>query len=362
VLQLVIVLGDFYVSQETPERELPAGVALPGLRHATRFAARTGISGGWRSWLSRYLTGRDGEAAATVATAGMSITSAAAGRAAGSLHPLAEARSIADARPTVALMATPVNLIAGMTSIHLDRRGILRLDANDQAALAADFHRVFHDSGFSLQPLAAGDFVLLGPQMPIAEIPEPARLLGASIVDARNAGAANAALLRLGAEVEMWLHDHAVNDARRRRGEQPVTALWLWGGGPVPTASTNAEVSQSHIAFARDSYVDGLWASACGAKVFSLPERLEDVFGYPHAQRALLVVEIGLMLQSNPSWTFFDAVAHLDRTFVVPAIEALSRGRYERLVILANDYEFTLRARDRLKIWRRPRPGLSGLQ
>jgi len=291
-------------------------------------------------------------------------------------------------------MATPVNLIAGMTSIHLDRRSILRLDAGDQAALAADFQRVFHDSGFHLQPLDAGDFLMLGPQMPTADTPEPARLLGTSMADARSAGATNPALLRLGAEIEMWLHDHTVNDARRRRGEQPVTALWLWGGGPVPTGyaggaahgddghnatrnglataaaddgpaklnRANAVPMQSDIAFGRDSYVAGLWKGMRGAKVLPLPEQLADVFGYPHAQRALLVIEIGLMLQSNPLWTFFDAVAHIDRTFITPAIEALRSGRYDRLVILANDFELTLRARDRLKIWRRAPPGLSGLQ
>ncbi|MBS0422154.1 MAG: hypothetical protein JSR66_30895 [Proteobacteria bacterium] len=364
--QLVIVLSDFYVSQEAPERDLPAGVVLPGLQQATRFATRTGVSRGWRSWLSRWLTGREGEAPATVAIAGASITSAAAARTTSSSEPPA------DARPTVALMATPVNLVAGMTSLHLDRRSILRLDAHDQAALAADFQRVFHDSGFHLQPLAAGDFAMLGPPMPIADSPEPARLLGASMADTHIAGAMNPALLRLGAEIEMWLHDHTVNDSRRRRGEQPVTALWLWGGGPVPTGAAadgpatpnraSAVPPQSDIALARDSYVDGLWASACNEKVFPLPQQLEDVFGYPHAQRALLVIEIGLMLQSNPSWTFFEALAHIDRTFVTPAIEALSHGRYERLVILANDHEWTLRARDRWKIWRRTPPGLSGLQ
>jgi hypothetical protein len=385
VHELVIVLSDFYVAQETPDRELPAGVALPGLQRAARLAARARNSGGWRSWLSRRLTGSDGDPPATTAAAGAPPSS----------------HQSNDAQPSVVLIATPVNLIAGMTSIHLDRRSILRLSASDQAALAADFQRVFHDSGFHLQPLNAGDFVMWGPSMPIADTPEPARLMDTSMADARGAGAANQTLLRLGAEIEMWLHDHAVNDARRRRGEQPVTALWLWGAGPVPaTASvgsapidaaletprdelaasatpglaapearesprivhTSSVSPQSDIAFGRDSYVQGLWARARSAKVLPLPEQLDDVFGYPHAQRAVLVVEIGLMLQSNPSWTLFDALAHIDRAFITPAMEALNRGRYKRLVILVNDHELSLRARDRLKFWRRTMPGLSGLQ
>jgi hypothetical protein len=433
VHELVIVLSDFYVSQETPDRELPAGVALPGLQQATRFAARTDISGGWRAWLSRWLTGSDGDPPATTAAASAANTQPAARL--GATPPahsvsrrLIEASAVrsaqsnaalpansppaiaspAQAPPAIALIATPVNLIAGMTSIHLDRRSILRLTAGDQAALAADFQRVFHDSGFHLQPLDAGDFVMLGPPMPITDTSDPARLLGTSMADARGAGATNQTLLRLGAEIEMWLHDHAVNDARRRRGEQPVTALWLWGAGPIPptvglvpaTAIVGAAPSdaardpthdelaasatpesaaaaarestrmipmsdgspQSDIAFGRDSYVAGLWAAALNAKVLPFPQQLADVFGYPHAQRAVLVIEIGLMLQSNPSWTIFDALGHIDRAFITPAIEALNRGQCERLVILANDHELTVRARDRWKFWRRTPPGLSGLQ
>ena len=99
-----------------------------------------------------------------------------------------------------------------------------------------------------------------------------------------------------------------------------------------------------------------------GAKVSPLPQQLADIFSYPHAQRAVLVIEIGLMLQSNPKWTFFEAVADIDRRFIAPAVEALNGGQYDRLVVLANDYELTLRASDRFKFWRRTPSGLSGLQ
>jgi hypothetical protein len=277
-----------------------------------------------------------------------------------------------------------MHLIAGMTSVHVDRRSILRLDAADQQTIAADFQRMFHDSGFHLQPLEAGDFLMLGPEMSPAGAEEPARAMGASM--AQQAGTPPV-LRKLGAEIEMWLYDHPINDTRRGRGEQPVTALWLWGGGPIaasgganvcgtpasttanpapnpsraPASGVDARPSAPDIAFGRDSYLQGLWAMR-GAKVSPLPHQLTDVFSYPQAQRAVLVIEIGLMLQSNPKWTFFEAVVDVDRRFIAPAVEALNGGQYDRLFVLANDYELTLRARDRFKFWRRTPPGLSGLQ
>jgi hypothetical protein len=340
VQELVIVVSDLYVSQETPERELPAGVALPGLQHAARFGTRSGIARGWRPWLARWLTGHESGACATVAA------------------------EVAPSEASMVWMATPVHLVAGLTSLHLDRRSILRLGADDLMALAAEFRRVFHDSGFLLQPLDSGDFLLSGPRIPVAETWEPARFTGDSLAHAQRAGAADPALRRLGAEIEMWLHDHAVNDARRRRGELPVTGLWLWGGGPMPEPRRRqdpAASGSSDIAFGRDAYLQGLWA-ALGEKVFPLPQQLTDVFSYSQSRRAALVIEIGPMLHANPTWTFFDAVAHIDRSFIAPAVDALNQARLERLAILANDHQLTLRARDRLKFWRRIRPGLSGLQ
>jgi hypothetical protein len=340
VHELVIVVSDLYVSQETPERGLPGGVALPGLQHAARFGTRSRIPRGWRPWLAWWLTGHESGAPATVAA------------------------QVAPSEASMVWMATPVHLVAGLTSLHLDRRSILRLGAEDSAALAAEFRGVFHDSGFLLQPLDSGDFLLSGPQLPPSETPEPARSLGDSLAHSQRAGSADPALRRLGAEIEMWLHDHPVNDSRSRRGELPVTGLWLWGGGPMPEMRRphdSAATGSSDIAFGRDAYLQGLWA-ALGEKVFPLPEQLTDVFSYSQARRAALVIEIGPMLHSNPTWTFFDAVAQIDRSFITPAVDALNQGRFERLAILANDHQLTARARDRLKLWRRIRPGLSGLQ
>jgi hypothetical protein len=219
---------------------------------------------------------------------------------------------------------------------------------------------VFHDTGFVLEPLASGDFLLLAPQMPVAQTSEPARAIGNSIADAQPG---DPALRRLGAEIEMWLHEHPVNEKRTRRGEVPVTGLWLWGGGPslAPRDMPPAIEAPSDITFGSDAYLQGL-CDLLGKKVFPLPQQLTDIFGYPRARRAALVIEIGPMLHSNPRWTFFDAVAQIDRAYIAPAVEALSAGNLERLVILANDHELTLRARDRFKLWRRISSGLSGLQ
>ena len=344
VHEVAIVISDLYLSEEATADV----VALPGLEHVARFGRRASAVGGWRAWLARRV--REGAEralapAATVAAVGLEINQQRASPA------------------STVWMATPVHLITSLTSLHLDRRGVVRLPPEDQALLAAEFQRIFHDSGFALHPLATGDFLLSAPSVPLAEISEPARSMGENLALGMSGSSGAPALRRLRAEIEMWLHDHPVNDARARRGELPVTGLWLWGGGSVPDSARipSAPTDTHDCFFGSDAFLRGLCA-AIGANALDAPAELAAIFRYARAQRAMLVIEISPLLHSNPQWSFWEALAHIDQNFVVPALAALNRGDIRRVVVVANDRELTVRARDRLKIWRSARRGLSGLQ
>jgi hypothetical protein len=92
-----------------------------------------------------------------------------------------------------------------------------------------------------------------------------------------------------------------------------------------------------------------------------LPDQLNSILDDPDGQRAILVAEITSMLQSNRTWTIFETLAELDRRLVAPALTALRRGLLESVILIANDTELRLRRHAHLKLWRRSRPGISGL-
>jgi hypothetical protein len=190
-------------------------------------------------------------------------------------------------------------------------------------------------------------------------------------------------LRRLIAEVEMWLHGHAVNAAREHHREPHISSLWPWGGGPLcelglgaravhsgessepgiapPESSTRVSSGSTEVAvFGPDAYLNGL-AVVIGASVHELPQELAPVFGYSSAARVCVRIEIGSMLQQSPAWTVLDAFAQIDQRFIAPAMQALHAGSLSRLDLLANDLHLSTRAVDRLKRWRRTRPGVSGL-
>src|SRR5262249_8320405 len=150
--------------QETPEREMPPGVILPGLQSLARLGMRTRLAGGWRPWLAEWVSERYPNTLAAAAAGGLpagdGFPAATVAAMAVNLSSLLTANGN---RPTTAWIGTPVHLLTGLTSLHLDRRGMLRLPEDEAWALAEDFGRVFYDSGYVLRPLRSGDFLLLAP-------------------------------------------------------------------------------------------------------------------------------------------------------------------------------------------------------
>jgi hypothetical protein len=343
-----MIITDLYLGQVARGAPVaPDGTeAMPGIEHVTRFGARRRLAGDWREWLARWLGREDlaQSAPASVAAAPLAI-------------PAAAAAGMAAAAPT-RWIATPVQLVAGLSSVHLEPHGIVRLTPPERAALCAAFARTFGESDLRLRPLSGGDFLMETPG--IAPLPtiEPARCLGMQVGPHLPRGATAAALLRLTTEIEMWLHGEPLNAARQARGLQPVTQLWLWGSvgsaAPVPVATTAA----AELAFGEDAYLAGLWHLQ-GAACRALPQQLDPLLQPGGAARAVLGVEAGGELAGHSEWRLETALAALDARFVSPALRALEAGVLGRLRLVANDTCVSLTRRSALKRWRRRRVPLA---
>jgi hypothetical protein len=346
VREVVIVIRDLYLEPELAASSATDAAALevaPGIEQLVRFGDKAALPQGWRAWIARWLGLPQYADAAPASVAAAALEDAPADGA--------------------VWLATPVHLIAGMTSLHFDRRSVLRLTDAELDRLAASFRDTFRGSGFDLRPLGSGELLLTGPEVsPRATTTEPARLLLTSVAEALAMGGGARALRQLSAEIEMWLHGHPVNDERGRRGALTVATLWLWGGG-TSAASRPAAASPEIMdaAFGSDAYLRGLWRLA-GGEARPIPVDWMAVIGEPRAQRALGVVEVAELLHANGSWRLADAVADIDRRLISPSLAALRRGGLERLVLLANDRCLTLRPADRWRLWRRMRAAHGGLE
>jgi hypothetical protein len=241
--------------------------------------------------------------------------------------------------------------------LHFDQRGLLRLAAAEQAILAADFARTFGSTHETLTPLASGEFLLSTPGLPPLATQEPGRAACSELDQLMPSGTAAAPLRRLLAEIEMWLHTLPLNEARRSRGEAPITALWPWGAAGRIVRPEQRALSELPAAFGRDAWLEGLWrlnGTACRTP----PEHLDQVLA-AGTRAAVVVVEVGGELRADES-TLAGALHRLDERFISPALQAQRHGAVDTVSVVLNDARARIGRRSLRKFWRRTRRGLEG--
>ncbi|HEV2701096.1 MAG TPA: hypothetical protein VGV09_05675 [Steroidobacteraceae bacterium] len=352
--EVAIILSDLYLTApgrggvDDRDAAVPRD-ALPALARIARFAGVSPLAGDWRGWLAGWLGRADLSAPcdatpAVVAAAALPHTTLPPGT--GSVW-----------------LATPLHLIAGISGVYLDYRGLLKLDDAALDTLCHDFAGAFADRGFELQRLPGGGLLALGPRfedLPLTR--DPARLLGGGITGSTVQGAGAARLLQLGAELEMWLHAHPMNAARARRREAPLTTLWLWGGGERSGARPLAVTHESATfmtVFGEDAVAGGLCALS-GARLRPPAASAHDILN-SGAARTAAVIELFRTDQPQPA-TLMELLQHLDEMVLAPVVTALKDGVIRQLTLIANDRCSVLTARDGLRFWRRSRGPWAVLQ
>jgi hypothetical protein len=346
VREIVIVITDMFPPASATAAELTGTpvASAPGIERACRFGAGAVLTDGWRPWLARHVGRADLAQVALARIAAAALPAEAAARA-------------ADPHSGV-WIATPVHLMLGLSRVHLEPHGVLRLRGAELAALVEEFTRAFGGAPLTLHPLPSGQLLLFTPPMSACVTTEPARAARGDLALALPHGPGSAALRRLGAEIEMWLHALPLNAERTRRGELPVTALWLWGNaggvvGALPTAAAGWRV------FGSEPWLDGLWRLA-GGTAAPLPVSVSaDQEG---AGLEVWAVSLGAALSDvGGSASVTEALGWCDEHYVSPALNALRRGRARRVTLLANDRRLTLGRWSSLKRWRRGGSGAGGL-
>jgi hypothetical protein len=343
VRDIVMVIADLYLpaADDGAQQAAAAFTDIPGLQSVARFGERRALHSGWRAWLAGRLGRSDLTGVAPACVAGVLLEGAP------------ESPAAAGTR----WIASPVQLSAGLTRVHLDHRGLLSLSQQELALLAADFARTFGTGGSSLAPLPSGDFLLSTPGILPLQTPEPARCAGGLVSEVVPASPAAAPLRRLLAEIEMWLHGHPVNEARAQRGEPPVTTLWVWGAEGTVGPLTRLPHQELPQAFGRDAWLAGLWHLLGGA-CSGFPAHLQEVLR-PGSGRAVLVAQTGGQLHNDHA-THAEALARLDERFVCEALRALGDGQLAGLTVILNDTRVSVGRASRLKLWRRRAHGLAG--
>ncbi len=355
--QLTLILRDFHPPEEAPADAGSRLERYPQFEAVLRYASRSQHTD-WRRWLLAQAglgaAGEGGMAEGAVAAWALPAASAGAGSA--------------------AWLATPVHFVAGLDTVRLHPAGILQLSDAEQQALAADFGRVFAGSGLALHALGERELLLTAPRAAaVAGTNDPARFLGRVPTPGMPSGEGSAPLRRLGAEIEMWLYGHAVNERRMAAGRLPISALWLWGGGepggpsaggaggaagpaasPVVLPVAPQRTRSLPRLLGHDLFTRGLTAGAHDAPE---PEALPATL----AQAGELTQDCIALLPTLGESGRIELGA-LESTWFAPALAVLDAGRIGTVRVVVGRSHFVLGRHRRWRRWRALRPWWEQLQ
>ncbi|MFM2289004.1 MAG: hypothetical protein RL684_2147 [Pseudomonadota bacterium] len=317
--RLTLVIPDLYPARQS----LEAQAGLPRLPSLERWLARARsqpMAGDWRDWLLAQ------HAPAWRAAGPAAVAARAHAAHATHAENVPQAPSAAAGRAW--WLATPVQFIAGLDTLRLHPEGLLVLPWAEQQALAGDFARVFAGSGWQLVATGRRELLLLGPAAG-AGSSDPARWLGADPAAGLPTGPGSAPLRRLGAELEMWLHEHAVNRARAARGERVATALWLWGAGDgvAPVAAAPADARRAPTLHGADAFLDGLAAVTGAAPPVDAPDAgaLEGGGGNGDGDTVVVLGGGALLTPAR--------LAQWEGDWFAPALRQWQAGRWQALTL-----------------------------
>lgn len=249
--------------------------------------------------------------------------------------------------------ATGYWLCADPASLAADRDRVLlmpppELSDTESRELFALLRAHVEADGIRALWIDAGRWCLGVERAPDLRCGDPALATGRDAGRYMPAGADAAPWLRLLTEVQMLLHDHAVNQGREARGEPAVNSLWLWGGGTLPIAGP----VDFAVACGTDALLRAL-AQRAGAAQLALGASAAETLER-HAHGSLLIAPDAALPMHDA-----DTSAWV-RDWLDPAWAALGAGLIDAVVLVGplagGVAEIRLARSARWKFWRRREP------
>lgn len=126
--------------------------------------------------------------------------------------------------------AAPVHLRADRDRVLLFAGQGLQLDEADAKELTHDFNALYVNDDIALS-FSMDHWVLSATQAPGPDLPPLARVAGRYLDAVMPADEASRRWRQLLNEIQMFLHDHPVNQRRLKSGELAINGFWFWAGG-----------------------------------------------------------------------------------------------------------------------------------
>jgi len=149
-------------------------------------------------------------------------------------------------------------------------------------------------------------------------------------------------------ELQMLLHNHAVNAQRAEAGQMPVNSVWFWGEGEMPPAGS---APWDHV-YSDDAVVRAL-AKFCDVECAPLVEFDPDTL---QGRCLLVMTDCYASVQDKDAFGWLECLQSMQTRYLSPLIGGLRSGDINSLnLIPVNDQQYLLKRKHLRRWWQRRR-------
>jgi len=248
------------------------------------------------------------------------------------------------------LRADPVHLRVDRSQLVLADSRAFGITQDEANRLTRALNSHFSDAGLVFQARHPERWYLRLEKPPQLQTRALAEVAGKYIDEFLPAGADSIYWHGVCNEIQMVLHEQAVNEAREASGNLPVNSVWLWGGGRLPKIAAKPF---AHV-WTNECLAKSL-ALASGAGLSSLPQNAQAWLAQPHAPGVHLVVLDSLRsaAQYRDMERWRENIKELEACWFAPLLSVLQRRELEELILSSGSWSFAVSRGDLWKLWRR---------
>jgi len=218
--------------------------------------------------------------------------------------------------------ADPITMVAGRDDVLLSGR-VDDVSATDAEAFIALLNAHFAGDGLNFVAPRPDAWFVQFDDLPVPQTTPLVEVHGALHAH-QPRGEHAARWKRWNSEMQMLLHEHALNVARERNGQAPVSGLWIADAGPAVPPAGGTMLDWFAAAGRAGDVARGL----AQAHARSAPLPPATLAQWPATRDAVVIL--------SPLHTADDLQAAAD-AWLLPAMSALDRGTIRELSIAADD-------------------------
>lgn len=233
----------------------------------------------------------------------------------------------------------PVHFAAGLDRLSfLPLSGAAAVQVAERAVLAPLLAGHLRSCGMELQTLVDGGWAARCERSWQLDTTNPDAASAAELDRVMPKGADAGPLRRLMTELQMVLHDHAVNDARARLGLPAINAVWFWGAARMPQPKS---VRALPLAAGDAPYLRGLY-DLHNQSVEPGPTTCDALLASTATSERVLAVVPCMDLPT------------FEQQWIAPLVDALASRRIARLDLILDSWLLQLDRGALRRFWRKP--------